>query len=110
MKAIQIVREILAADLNCNQQEERKILDLALSMADSNGGRYMASFNHMCFSLTPNQVSFLESLINRFVESKQQKPKFGCNINGKWHQVTVTIYCPNRYSKKYLCINYDTIY
>jgi hypothetical protein len=113
MKSIEIVKAIKNADLNCNGIEERKILDLAISMAIVNNGKYMCSFNSLYFNLTDKQINYIDSLINNYINKYSKKPLFSCKINGQWYSINLSIYSKfiqgsNRYeNKKYLVLYTD---
>jgi hypothetical protein len=113
MKSIEIVKSIKNADLSCNGVEERKILDLAISMAIINDGKYMCSFNSLYFNLTDKQINYINSLINNYTTKYYKKPLFSCKINGQWHSIDLRVYSKfiqgsNRYEdKKYLILYTD---
>lgn len=111
MNAIDVVKKINGSDLSCNGLEERKILDLALSMAIVNNGKYMCPFNNAYFSLTDKQINYIDSLIKSFFTKYNKVPKFGCKVNGEWYDVNLKVYSKylqgsNKYeNKKYLILH-----
>lgn len=111
MSAIDIVKKIKNSDLSCNGSEERKILDLAISMAIANDGKYMCKFNNLYFSLTDKQINYIDSLIKSFFTKNNKEPKFGCKVNGNWYDINLKVY--SKYlqgSKKYEDKKYLILY
>jgi hypothetical protein len=113
MKSIEIVKIIKNADLSCNGIEESKILDLAISMAITNDGKYLCPFNSLYFNLTDKQINYIDSLINNYRNKHSKNPLFGCKINGIWSSIDLRVYSKfiqgsNRYeNKKYLVLYTD---
>jgi hypothetical protein len=111
MSVVKVLSAINSSDLNCNGSEERKILDLALSMANQNGGKFMCNFNSSYFNLTEKQINFISYLIGSYRSKNKKEPKFGCDINGIYNSIDLRVYSKfvsgsKRYEdKKYLILN-----
>lgn len=107
MTGIEMVNIIANSNLDLhNEKEERSILDLALSMAQQNGGRYVCPWNLYCFRLTDKQINLIESKMRAFFSKYSKKPKFGALINGKYMQVSISIYQKQNHPHKFLSIYY----
>jgi hypothetical protein len=115
---IEIVKVMKDADLSMNDDDERKILDLAINMALVNGGKYMCPFNSSMFNLTTKQIDYIDSLIGKYRTKHHEEPKFSMKVNGKYFPIELRVYSKfvqgsNRYEdKKYLVLysNLDPMY